>query len=159
MKNEHRDILKQGVQVWNAWRKADPSVTPDLRGADLRGSNLRSVNLSGADLSGSDLRDASLRHADLSRAKLDGARLYRTYISDARLNETSFKGTVLYETVFANVVLSSARHLATCVHRGPSVIDHRTIGRSHTIPLDFLRGCGLPDIAIARVSERENPAI
>ncbi len=150
---EHLEILKQGVEQWNAWRKDDPSVQPDLCGADLRGKKLRSINLSDSNLSKSDLRDANLRHADLSRAKLDGARLYRTYISNARLDETSFKGTRLYETVFANVVLSTARHLATCVHKGPSVIDHRTISRSHTIPLEFLRGCGLPDFVIAQARE------
>lgn len=154
---KHLAVVKQGAKSWNAWRSADPSVRPDLRGAHLRGEFLRSMNLSDSDLSGSDLRDANLRHADLSHAKLDGAKLYRTYLSDARLDGTSFKGTILYETVFANVVLSGAEHLATCIHKGPSVIDHRTIGRSENIPLEFLRGCGLPDSVIAQAREpRQN---
>jgi len=25
---EHLDILKQGVQVWNDWRKANPKIKP-----------------------------------------------------------------------------------------------------------------------------------
>lgn len=155
---EHLDVLKQGVKAWNAWRKRAPSLVPDLSGTDLRGKMLRGINLSSSNLSGSDLRDANLRHADLSRSKLDGARLHRAYISNARLHETSFKGTVLYETVFANVSLSTAKHLSKCVHRGPCVIDHRTLSRSNTLPLEFLRGCGLPDPTIAELSQPKRRA-
>jgi hypothetical protein len=35
--------------------------------------------------------------------------------------------------------------LETCVHDGPSTLDHRTIAKSGRLPLSFLRGCGLPD--------------
>lgn len=114
---------------------------------------LRNANLTFANLSGADLRDANLRHADLSRARLHGTRLHRAFISNARLYETSFKGAVLYETVFANVVLSTAMHLERCIHKGPSVLDHRTIGRSNNLPVEFLRGCGLPDFLIAKATE------
>ena len=27
---EHLDILKQGVEVWNKWRKEYPKINPDL---------------------------------------------------------------------------------------------------------------------------------
>ena len=146
---EHVELLKQGVHTWNIWRKDHPSVQPDLSGAALRSGILRSANLSFSNLSGSDLRDANLRHADLSRTQLHGARLHRAYISNTHLDETSFDRAILYETVFANVSLSTAKHLATCIHRGPSVLDHRTIVKSIGLPLEFLRGCGLPDYLIA----------
>jgi uncharacterized protein YjbI with pentapeptide repeats len=51
---EHLDILKQGVQVWNQWRKGHPDIVlpdlnrADLSGADLNGANLRRANLYGA---------------------------------------------------------------------------------------------------------------
>ena len=35
--------------------------------------------------------------------------------------------------------------LDACNHRGPSIIDHRTLAKSAPLPLLFLRGCGLPD--------------
>jgi TIR domain len=35
-----------------------------------------------------------------------------------------------------------------CRHYGPSSIDHRTLSRSGSIPISFLRGCGLPDVLI-----------
>jgi uncharacterized protein YjbI with pentapeptide repeats len=156
----HLDVVKQGVEAWNTWRMAEPSVRPDLSGVDLRSKTLRRINLRDCNLSGSDLRDSSFRHADLSYARLDGARIYRAYISDARLDVTSFKGTVLYETVFGNVNLSTAKHLATCIHKGPSILDHRTIAKSGGLPLEFVRGCGLPDSIIDELSgpRRQRPS-
>jgi hypothetical protein len=35
---EHVALLKQGVEVWNKWRKENPVVRPDLNGANLRGA-------------------------------------------------------------------------------------------------------------------------
>src|SRR5258708_548316 len=32
---EHLDILKQGVEIWNQWRKENPSIGVDLREANL----------------------------------------------------------------------------------------------------------------------------
>ena len=48
MANEkHVALLRQGVNVWNAWREKEPSIRPDLRGADLRGAILSGAGLSG----------------------------------------------------------------------------------------------------------------
>ena len=35
--DEHVAILKQGVDDWNAWRRENPDIRPDLSGANLRG--------------------------------------------------------------------------------------------------------------------------
>ena len=43
-------ILKKGVDAWNAWRRENPDIRPDLREADLRGANLGEADLRGADL-------------------------------------------------------------------------------------------------------------
>jgi hypothetical protein len=37
---EHLNILKQGVEVWNQWRKENPGVEGDLTHADLTKANL-----------------------------------------------------------------------------------------------------------------------
>ena len=42
---EHLAKLREGVNVWNEWRKNHPDIRPELRGADLS-----LANLSGADL-------------------------------------------------------------------------------------------------------------
>ena len=74
---EHVALLKQGVEVWNAWRKANPDIEPDLSNANLRGANLSDANLVGANLSGANLSSANLSGADLVDANLSGANLAR----------------------------------------------------------------------------------
>ena len=43
---EHVDILRQGVDVWNAWRKRHHEIQPDLSGVDLSRAILIVANLS-----------------------------------------------------------------------------------------------------------------
>src|SRR5260370_12181200 len=60
---EHLDILKQGVQVWNAWRLDHPNVIPDLGRGNLNGANLMRVDLNRVDLTRADIYHANLREA------------------------------------------------------------------------------------------------
>jgi hypothetical protein len=62
---EHLALLKQGVQAWNAWRQANPSIKPDLSDADLKqarleGANFQNVEFSDVNLSGANLSKANL---------------------------------------------------------------------------------------------------
>ena len=140
-----------GVEHWNAWRKADHRTRPDLSGLDLRKRSLRDLDLRKANLSGSDLRDVNFRRSDLSGANLGGTKLNRAFFSATKVRDARFSGARLYETVFANVDLSTAVGLDEVIHRGPSVLDHRTLSRSRNVPLPFLQGCGLPDSLIREV--------
>lgn len=76
---EHLAILKQGVEVWNRWRKEHPSIEPVLSGADLRHAYLREADLSGVNLTRADLRHTYLRDADLRGADLRVAGFIRVY--------------------------------------------------------------------------------
>jgi uncharacterized protein YjbI with pentapeptide repeats len=67
---EHLAILKHGVEVWNAWRKANPEIEPDLSGVNLSSGNLSKAYLGRTDLSGADLRGADLSDADMMAANL-----------------------------------------------------------------------------------------
>lgn len=42
---EHLDILKQGVEIWNQWRKEHSEIRPDLCDADLQSTNLWQADL------------------------------------------------------------------------------------------------------------------
>jgi uncharacterized protein YjbI with pentapeptide repeats len=119
-------------------------IGADLRGADLSGANLSSANLSGANLSNGNLRGANLGGANLSGAKLRDADLAKA---------------MLLETTFANTDLRGTKGLAECKFWGPSGLDHRTIQRSGMLPLQFLRGCGLPDTLIEYLPSLLNDAI
>jgi Pentapeptide repeats (8 copies) len=64
---EHFELLQQGVDSWNAWRRGNPSIVPDLSGADLRRANLIEADLSRANLSGANLSEAKFAEANLRR--------------------------------------------------------------------------------------------
>lgn len=42
---EHLAKLEEDVETWNAWRRQNLSIVPDLNGANLRGVGLRGVDL------------------------------------------------------------------------------------------------------------------
>jgi uncharacterized protein YjbI with pentapeptide repeats len=108
---EHLALLRQGVEVWNAWRGKEPSIVPDLSGADLRKADLVGANFSGASLFGARLRraklnaanllganlgDADLEGAALTEANLSGAKLSAANLNGANLNGANFSGASLY---------------------------------------------------------------
>jgi hypothetical protein len=41
---EHVEILMQGAEVWNQWRKENSTVIPYLSEADLTSANLTQTN-------------------------------------------------------------------------------------------------------------------
>jgi uncharacterized protein YjbI with pentapeptide repeats len=69
-------LLKQDVQAWNEWRRENPDVQVDLRGAAFNGANLISANLMSATLSNVTLSGATLRNVNLSKAILISAFLF-----------------------------------------------------------------------------------
>jgi Pentapeptide repeats (8 copies) len=79
---EHLELIKQGVDAWNKWRKEHADTRPDLSGADL----------SMADLHYADLYQADLSEASLSGAHLTNARLVETDFSGANLTDCSISG-------------------------------------------------------------------
>ena len=82
------DILKQGIHIWNRWRRQHPAAGIKLNKADLR-----EVDLSGADLHEAYLMEADLFGANLSGANLSGADLYKAlqlHLFGGRLAEDPF---------------------------------------------------------------------
>jgi hypothetical protein len=155
---DHLQILKQGVEAWNAWRRQHSDIIPDLctinfRGADLAGVMLDRVDLRGAILDGANLRGADFSGANLGSTYLVGADLSKADLVWANLSKANLSGTDLShaafdETIFGDTNLAAVRGLETCRHIGPSVLDHCTLAKSWPLPLAFLRGCGLPDALI-----------
>ncbi len=95
--------LKQGVEIWNKWRKRNPNIPIDLLKA-----NLLKANLSGANLSGADLFDADLSSANLNYADLRGAHLSGTDFSSANLRVADLRGTDLSSADFSSADLIGA---------------------------------------------------
>ena len=190
----HLDILTQGVQIWNDWRKRHQDQRVDLteaklnrinlananlngvmlaraqlKGANLVHANMRGAKLTAADLTGADLTSADLYRATLFKAALPQAKLIKANLTRSNLSKAMLAGAVLsrsdfrgadlsgahltkaiiYETVFGDTDLTNALDLDACIHHGPSTLDHRTITKSGSLPIEFLRGCGLPDALIS----------
>ena len=89
--SEHVAILRQGVEVWNQWRKDNPDVRPDLREAKLIAANLERANLERANLYAADLSVAKLIEAKLIAAKLIAADLIAANLSEANLSEANLE--------------------------------------------------------------------
>jgi uncharacterized protein YjbI with pentapeptide repeats len=68
---EHVELLSVGVEAWNAWRKANPEIRPDLSGLDLTNANLVGINFSGVDLREACLAGANFSDADFSPCMLN----------------------------------------------------------------------------------------
>jgi uncharacterized protein YjbI with pentapeptide repeats len=123
---EHLDLLKQGVEVWNRWRKENPNVRPDLSGADLSETDLSVVDLGGADLRGAYLGganlsravlskallfNASLRKADLSGADLSGADLSWTHLDETNLRGADLRGATLARTSLVHAIIDDTTRI------------------------------------------------
>lgn len=111
------EILKQGVEVWNAWRRDLEEVkdtTPvdlsgiDLNDLDLRSANLRSANLSYAILSDSNLSNTDLSVADLSNANLSNANLFNANCFTANLDSADLSNAKFGGTNFRSAIIRNA---------------------------------------------------
>ena len=115
---EHLAILKQGVKVWNAWRRNNADVMPNLDSHDLNGTILSGVNFFGADLSyvkfkgtdltRADLRNAFINNADLSNANLSDANLALSQISETDLAQANLSNADLSHTYILDSDLENA---------------------------------------------------
>jgi uncharacterized protein YjbI with pentapeptide repeats len=102
-KENHVILIKQGVDVWNAWREENFYTRPDLSNAYLGYTDLRGVNLRVADLS-----DADFSGTDLSGAKFGGAELSYADFSYAELNDADLRGADLSYADFSGADLMGA---------------------------------------------------
>ena len=157
---KHLDLLKQGVEKWNQWRREYPNLRPNLNYASLRGekltganfkgvgfvrSDLSNANLQRTDLGGANLFGADLSGADLSGADLSGANLFGTGLRDANLNganlfaanfsqsdltRANVTSASIIGTIFGDVDLHLVKGLEQVIHVGPSTVGIDTIRRS-----------------------------
>lgn len=152
------EIIKRSVSEWNEWRNERSDIKPDLSKANLTRVDLNHANLSDTDFRGVNLSYSNLQGANFQRSSLVGANLLHANLKGADLSRSIFRKTYverldmsftkLYETTFADIDLTNVEGLSNCIFRGPIIIDHRSLTKSHGIPEAFLRGCGLPDLMI-----------
>ncbi|MGG6240125.1 pentapeptide repeat-containing protein [Nodosilinea sp. AN01ver1] len=126
-------LLRQGSEVWNAWRKENPGIEIDLssvnlnfadlssvdlsfadchyvdfHSADLKSADLRSSDFSSADLSSANIEAADLRFANLFAANLRSADLSSANLKASNLDNSDLSNTNLKFSNFRSADLSSA---------------------------------------------------
>jgi uncharacterized protein YjbI with pentapeptide repeats len=116
--------------------------------AKLRGSDATFADFIGATFIGADISWVTFIGCNFSGANLTEAFCELTDFRDVILQGVNFEKAIFNHTVLGATNLAGVVGLETCVHHGPSIIDHQTLARSGRLPLIFLRGCGLPDIFI-----------
>lgn len=131
----HVDILRQGVSVWNDWRRRNPEIVPDLTSVNLAdvfssstGSKkssarkaqvrLQAINLKGAQLDRAVIDNVDLREADLSGASLrfisaqncdmHKATLVKADLTSANLNGADLSRVSATAAQFIGAKLNSA---------------------------------------------------
>lgn len=115
---QHIDLIKQGVEVWNKWIDEHIDIIPDFSKANLMDADLRGAYLKNADFRGANLKDAYLDEAylfgaNLSRvnlkdAELTSANLTEANLSRARLIDANLNGTILTGANLSHANLSGA---------------------------------------------------
>ena len=130
-----------------------------LSETDLTWAHLDFADLHNSDLSRACLNYASLFSAELTYANLSHSSLMRTILERASLYRADVSESILFQTGLIDSNLAGVKGLESCIHNGPSAIDHRTLAQSGRLPMEFLQGCGLPEDYIAVVPRLywENP--
>ncbi|HEY1351986.1 MAG TPA: pentapeptide repeat-containing protein [Ktedonobacteraceae bacterium] len=117
-----RNLLAQGVEVWNRWKEDTHQVIPqdetvildadlcgiDLHGASLNGINLGNVGLTEANIDGVQLIGANLAEAELTGATCVDARFMEADLSDADLGAADLTRADLSRTNLSGACLSGA---------------------------------------------------
>ena len=161
---EQLRILKRGPKAWKTGKShgenppsstsAGPtSARPDLQGAYLSRADLAVAELHQGLPHGSRLprglpSGADLRGANSVGPTSAGPASHRTNFNGADLDGPTSSKARFAETIFVERRLEWLQEPRMMRPPGPSTIDIRTLQRSGPLPLDFLRGVGLPDALI-----------
>lgn len=120
---DHLEILAEGADAWNAWRRSHPEVTPDLsrkwfvgrplegidlHGADLSYSRWSDSLLEGANLSHCSLIESELQGADLDQVDLSGANMHKTDLEEASLRGSNLDSLRAWHSSFTDADLTDA---------------------------------------------------
>ena len=98
---QHHEILKQGINAFNRWRRENKNIVPDLTMADFSNTDFDYVNLSEANLSKAKFSKSTFRRADLRGTDLSTADLSRTNFNQANLRGADLSRADLSRAYFA----------------------------------------------------------
>ena len=117
---EHLEILEEGVDAWNQWRKLHRNIRIDLSGTDLRNLDLQGIdlangNLAGANFAHADMRGSNLASANLERACLAFTDLEHSVLAYANLTNADLRAVNLSRASLEDANLSHANLAHACL--------------------------------------------
>ncbi|MDJ0902581.1 MAG: pentapeptide repeat-containing protein [Xenococcus sp. MO_188.B8] len=101
----HLAILQQGVEVWNNWRRENPEIKPNLRGAKLNSQRLEGANFSRVDIRGANFSKAYLAGSNFTEAK---AGLQKRWIAFLLTISWLISGLSGFLSLFLGALISGA---------------------------------------------------
>ena len=162
---EHLDILKQGVDVWNKWREEQENTRPDLSGINLflkhpyaeenmifRENELYNIHLRGVDLSGINFTEVNLRGANLQKVILRGAKLEGADLTKANLRNAKLEKAILFRTILKEAELIGAKLNQTWIVGADfsgAVLSFATLSQAELDLVD-LRGANLYETDLSK---------
>jgi len=165
---EHVEILKQGVDVWNKWRKENTRFNPNLSSINLNGRYLSGANFTSTDFSHSIVSNANLSNCnfshsflfdtDFSNSNLSFSEFFGCYFLGSKLINSNLKNCQISYCSFLDVNIDNAINLGSIRVSIKSNIDLSTIRNNKNITNEFLLKIGLPQNYIDYLpSFYENP--
>ncbi len=138
---EHVEILKQGVEAWNQWRKDNPDIEPDLSEHEISPANFGATCFpSVQDLmeSEDDISNFNLNGmTDLEGINLENSNLAGTKFYEVNLNHSNLRNTVLVNAEIMNSEMIRAKlDFANC---NEIMIERTNMARADLMGADFIR--------------------
>lgn len=120
---EHVEILKQGVDVWNRWRKKDSKTKPnlnqdklnklELKGYNFLEAEMNKAQIIGCDFESCDFYGASLIGSTIKSSNFKGAgfsfaNLTRTNFKEVDMSYSNLRNAIAIKSQFNNVCFENA---------------------------------------------------
>ncbi|HAH46704.1 toll/interleukin-1 receptor domain-containing protein [Gimesia sp.] len=107
---DHVEIIKQGADAFNKWRRTNPDISPDLSNVKLTGIDLTGINLDGANLEKVDFKNINLSNSSLCNTQmrwsdLEGAAVKCSNFQNADLSHANLRNTIINKTHFGSANL------------------------------------------------------
>jgi uncharacterized protein YjbI with pentapeptide repeats len=128
---EHLSILKQGIDVWNDWRRANPGTQADFTGVNFESADLAGVDFSNALLGGAHFRNANLCRAKLRRANIEGVSLRSAQLINADLSQAHLMAADLKAADLSQADIRRADLRSACLIRADLTDANLTEARLH----------------------------
>lgn len=126
---EHVEVLLNGVEAWNQWRKRNTKITPDLTHLDLSPERIKGTDICvdfdeeestpGFEIHGirAFLPGIDLRGSKLSGAVFRNAFLENAIFSNTIMNEVVFDDCIAESALFRQAVISNASFKGAYISR------------------------------------------